>query len=308
MSHLIDVRTEKEFSKGHIPGAHLIPLFCDNEHQKVGALYKSAGFDAAFLKALDFVGPKLSILIRHLEPIANKTDSITLYCARGGMRSQAMQWLYRQAGYQVNVIAGGYKRYRERVLNSFKSPLKLRVICGLTGTGKTKHLIKLSQQGIQILNLEDIARHRGSAFGQTLQPQPTTQQFENNLHAHLSTLDPHQTIWVEDESQMIGQCQIPKTLYEQMIKAPSTLLEMSIQDRIGNILKEYAPKSKEEVGLRIEQILKISKRLGLERTKYAITAVKNGQFGLAVSLILPYYDKTYGYGLAIRQKNRLIKN
>jgi len=301
MSHLVDVRSEAEFSKGHIPGAHHIPLLHDSEHQEVGTLYKTNGFDTAFSKALEFVGPKMSSFVSQLTAITDKFQHVTLYCARGGMRSQSLLWLYEQAGFQVEVMPGGYKKYRDQVLHSFKKPLNLKIICGLTGTGKTDYLQQLDEQGKQVLNLEGLAKHRGSVFGPHSKPQPTSQQFENELFEHLQLMDPFRTIWVEDESRMIGSCPIPKDLYEQMKLAPSVLLDIPIEVRIQNILKEYAPQNKSEVHQRIEQILLISKRLGLERTKCAIAAVQNGQFELAVSLILPYYDKTYRHSFARRQ-------
>jgi len=302
MSLLVDVRSQREFTNGHIPEAFHLPLLGDMEHERVGTLYKTEGFDNAFLAALDFVGPKMSRFIAAVSSFASKYDPLTFYCARGGMRSQTMCWLLNQAGYQAALLEGGYKRYRADVGKFFERPIHFQVVCGFTGTGKTRYLRSLFEQGKQVLDLEEIAKHRGSAFGQTNEPQPTQQQFENDLHARLSSFNLEDEVWVEDESSMIGSCQIPKPLFDQMRRAPSILMEAPLKKRVASILHEYAPKTQKEVDQRVEQILLISKRLGLERTKCAVAAMRNGEFELAVSIILPYYDKTYRHSLAQRKK------
>lgn len=293
MAPLIDVRSEKEFDKGHIPGAVSLPLLNDHEYARVGTLYHKQGFGQAFRQALVFAGPKLAAFVDAIGQHAVKNEKTYVYCSRGGMRSGSMCWLFQQAGYRVEILPGGYKQYRSQVLTFFEHPFSLHVVTGLTGTGKTAHLKKLKGQGEQVIDLEAIAKHRGSAFGSLESPQPTQQQFENELFHALDTLDPKRPIWLEDESQMIGRCQIPNPFFNRMKRAPRTELKAPLEVRIRNIVSEYAPKNIEEESERIDQILHISKKLGLERTKCAIAAIRNHQFELAVSLILPYYDKTY---------------
>nr|NGX58855.1 tRNA 2-selenouridine synthase [Chlamydiota bacterium] len=236
---VIDVRSENEFTQGHIPGALNIPLLNNEERHIVGSLYKCKGFDEAFSTGIGMVGPKMRPFLNQLSEVADKKAPVCLYCARGGMRSQAMCWLFEQAGYCVKAFRGGYKYYRQIVLSSFEKPLPLKIVCGLTGTGKTDYLKELGLKGEQVIDLEGIAKHRGSAFGALKEQQPTQEQFENELYEQLQTLDLQKTIWVEDECRVIGKCVIPKELFEQMIKAPSTVLENGFEERIEKILKDY---------------------------------------------------------------------
>ncbi|RPI68717.1 MAG: tRNA 2-selenouridine(34) synthase MnmH, partial [Ignavibacteriae bacterium] len=171
---LIDVRSPGEYDHGHIPGAVNIPLFTDHERAVVGTSYKQDSPEAAMDVALKIVGPKL---YGYVEQVRLSTDDkrLTLYCWRGGMRSSSMAWLFRTVGYDVDVLPGGYKAYRRRVHEVLEYPWNFAVIGGRTGSGKTKVLKILHDAGEQVLDLEAIAHHKGSAFGALNQPpQPTT--------------------------------------------------------------------------------------------------------------------------------------
>mgnify|MGYP003349536217 CR=1 FL=1 len=194
---IVDVRTPAEFEQGHIPGAINLPLFSNEERKIIGTLYKKEGKQPAIRKGLEIVGPKLATLVAEINNIKKNffpttsppsskdrvgIGSILFHCWRGGMRSSSVAWLAQMAGYASTTLQGGYKTYRNYVLQSFHSSINLKIIGGYTGSGKTIILEELKKQGEQIINLEHLAHHKGSAFGAFGQEkQPTQEQFENNL-------------------------------------------------------------------------------------------------------------------------------
>src|ERR1700760_3610815 len=207
---MADVRTPAEFAQGHIPGAFNIPLFTNEERVTVGITYKQKGREAAILLAFDLTGNKWSNFIRQALEISPQ-KKIAVHCWRGGMRSAAMAWTLDLYGFEVSLIQGGYKHYRRWVHKTLEQPYGFWVVGGMTGSGKTRILTQLSRQNEQTVDLEDLAQHQGSTYG-TLNRlvQPTQEQFENRLAERLSTLNPGQPIWIEDESQSIGRCILPK--------------------------------------------------------------------------------------------------
>jgi tRNA 2-selenouridine synthase len=187
---LADVRTPAEFAHGHIPGAFNLPIFSNEERVLVGTTYKQVGREAAILLGFDLTGAKWSGFIKQaLEKAPSK--KIALHCWRGGMRSGAMAWALDLYGFEVYLVQGGYKSYRNWVLNQFEKQFTLQVLGGMTGSGKTKILQELKAAGQQVIDLEDIAQHQGSSYG-TMNKivQPTQEQFENNLGSQLHTLYP----------------------------------------------------------------------------------------------------------------------
>src|SRR5688572_29358357 len=160
---VLDVRAPKEFAAGHIPGALSFPLFSDEERAKVGTKYKQIGHDPAVLLGLDIFGPKMSGFVKAATKLAPEKE-IALHCWRGGMRSGSVAWLLDFAGFKVNLLKPGYKGFRHFALEHFEKPYKLLVIGGMTGSGKTKILPFLQQAGQQTIDLEQLARHKGSAF------------------------------------------------------------------------------------------------------------------------------------------------
>src|ERR1700759_4202769 len=161
---IADVRTPAEFAHGHIPGAFNLPLFSNEERVLVGTTYKQVGKEAAILLGFDLTGAKWSGFIREALEIAPK-KKIALHCWRGGMRSGAMAWALDLYGFDVYLLTRGYKHYRRRGLDTFAEKLNIRILGGLTGSGKTKVLHQLKSLGEQVIDLEDLAQHQGSAFG-----------------------------------------------------------------------------------------------------------------------------------------------
>ncbi|MEO1450536.1 MAG: tRNA 2-selenouridine(34) synthase MnmH, partial [Bacteroidota bacterium] len=252
---VIDVRAPAEFQKGHIPGAVSVPLFDDAERAEVGTLYKQEGRDIAVLKGLELVGPKMADFVRMAEALAPERK-IRVHCWRGGMRSESMGWLWEKAGFSVTLLKGGYKAFRQHNRTLFEHPWKLQVLSGPTGSGKTPILHAMAGQGAQVLDLEGLARHKGSAFGGIGQAeQPSTEHFENLLAAALSVFDPLLPIWVEDESIGIGRIFVPLAFYERMQTAPVWVVDLPQELRIARLVREYAlPTVKEELSAALKRI------------------------------------------------------
>ena len=291
---LVDVRSPAEFFKAHIPRAINLPLLSDEERAEVGTLYKNKGTDKALLRGLDFVGPKMSTIVASFLAIAPQR-SIRLYCWRGGQRSQSVAWLLEQAGFQVEVLSGGYKAFRGWVLNTFEQGHRFRVLGGLTGVGKSDILRGLKQRGAQVLDLEEEAHHRGSAFGGIGQPeQPSTQQYENKLAMRLSSFDDQRPVWLEDESRLVGRCAVPDALFQQMMLSQFFVLSRTVDDRIERLCRLYGVEQKNSL---IAACLRIKKRLGLEQTKRAVALIERGELAEATRIFLKYYDKKYQYSI-----------
>jgi tRNA 2-selenouridine synthase len=295
---LLDVRAPIEFAQGHVPGALSLPLFTDEERARIGTAYKQVSQERAVHLGLEFFGPKMSQLVKQAKKLAPGKE-VRLHCWRGGMRSGAVLWLLELAGFKVHLLDHGYKDYRRAVLASFAQPRPWRVLGGLTGSGKTDVLHHLAaEHGQPVLDLEGLAHHKGSAFGAIGQPpQPTQEQFENNLAAALTRLPPDAPIWVEDESRQIGRLTVPAALFEQLRAAPRYVLEVPRAARVAKLAAEYGAESPAELAAAIERL---QKRLGGLATKQALAAIEAGDFERMVELVLDYYDKTYAYGLAPR--------
>ena len=283
---LIDVRSPSEYAKGHIPSAKNIPLFSDEERAEVGTLYKQVGQQEAFDLGLKYVGGKLADFVAQARTY---NQNLQLYCWRGGMRSQSMGWLFKTAGIECTIKEGGYKIYRQWVLQFLQQNFSFKVLTGLTGSGKTEKLQNLKQNGESVLDLEGLANHRGSSFGMLGQKnQPSNEHFENLLADHLSKLS--SPIWVEDESRMIGNCKIPDSIYAAMQQGEIVQISASKKQRVQRLITMYAHFPEKEL---LAATDRLHKKLGSERTMAAKQAIVQGNFIDAVELILQYYDKAY---------------
>jgi tRNA 2-selenouridine synthase len=299
---LLDVRAPKEFVAGHIPGAISFPLFSDEERAKVGTTYKQIGHDPAVLMGLDIFGPKMSGFVKAATELAPDKE-VALHCWRGGMRSGSVAWLLDFAGFKVNLLKPGYKGFRHFALDHFEKPCKLLMIGGMTGSGKTEILPFLKNTGEQTIDLEQLANHKGSAFG-TIghKPQGTIEQFENDLAIELSEINALKTLWLEDESISIGRINLPKPFHAQMQQAPLIKLEIPFSERIQKLTEEYCKVEKNRL---TEAILKIKKRLGGLATQEALQAIEQDDFSKMVEIALVYYDKAYTFELAHKNPERI---
>lgn len=301
---ILDVRSPAEFSQGHIPGAVNLSLFDDMERKKVGTFYKNSGREASVLLGLELVGPKMAGFVKEVRKQVQGKD-LLIHCWRGGMRSNGMAWLLETAGYKVSVLEGGYKSYRGYIRQQLSDPFHLIVLGGYTGSGKSEVLRFLKEQGEQVIDLEAIANHKGSAFGDLGQEhQPTNEQFENNLYQELSKLERNKPVWVEDESRSIGSVGIPDPFLLQMRESPVIFMEMDSNFRVPKLVEEYAGYDTE---LLKKAIIKISDKLGGLQTKLSIEALETRDFARAIELVLAYYDKAYRAGMEKRDNSKVYR-
>jgi len=294
-----DVRSPGEYSQGRIPGAINLPLFTNEERAEVGTKYKQCGKDAAVELGLGLVGPKLASFVATAKRECPNTVA-KVHCWRGGMRSSSMAWLLSTAGFKTVTLRGGYKAFRKWVLQKLSQPLNLLVLGGLTGAGKTAILHALREKGEQILDLEDLACHRGSAFG-VMGQQPTNEQFENEIAIALQSLDLSRQIWVEDESRMIGRCKVPDALFAAMRQQPLVMLERPKSERVAKLLADYSQAPRQSL---IEAVERLQRRLGGARSKQIIQLIHENQLPQAVELLLDYYDAAYRHSLSRRPSRR----
>jgi len=301
---VIDVRTPAEFEHGHIPGAVNIPLFSNEERAIIGTIYKQEGKKPAMLKGMELVSPKFSEFLRSAETVSN-TGTLLVHCWRGGMRSGGMAWLFEWYGFKVFTLKDGYKSFRRMVLETFKQPRELKILAGRTGSGKTLILKEIEKLGQTIIDLEEIAHHKGSAFGTLGEtPPPTQEMFENELAVSLLNIPADKKIWLEDESQNIGKRIIPNDLWYQMRAANVYYVDIPLEKRVEYLVEAYGKYSKEEL---IESIEKIRKRVGFQHSKAAIEAIHNGDLKKACEISLVYYDKSYDHGVAKRNATTIYK-
>lgn len=303
---VVDVRSPAEYEKGHIPNAVNIPIFSDEERAVVGTTYKQESRERAIEIGMKFVQPKLQSFIDDTLRVA-PDKTVVVHCWRGGMRSQSFaQHLVDNGFEQVYVIVKGYKAFRNRVLDGFNGDAQLVVIGGYTGSAKTeliKHIKNTSDH--QVIDLERLANHRGSAFGGIDQgPQPTSEQFENNLFCEWKDLDLSQPILIEDESRAIGSNVIPPALFENMRKCRLYFLDIPREERARHLVKDYGGGNKEALK---GSITRISSRLGGLNTRQAFQHLEQGEMYEVAKIMLLYYDKYYSNGVAKRDPKMVTR-
>lgn len=294
---VIDVRSPGEYTHAHIPNAHNLPLFDDEERKVVGTAYKQKSREEAIKLGLEYFGVKMRKMVEYAEQIStNKT--ILVHCWRGGMRSAGVAWLLDLYGFKVYTLSGGYKAYRKWALTQFEKPYPFKMIGGYTGSGKTQVLHELKRTGYAIIDLEGISHHKGSAFGALGQPeQPSQEMFENKLamQLHLEMIELpekklNDTIWLEDESQRIGLVNIPNSFWDTMRSSPLYFLDVPFEKRLEHISAEYGIFEKEKL---VNAIIRLQKRLGNQNTKNAISFLLENNVKESFRILLNYYDKYY---------------
>jgi tRNA 2-selenouridine synthase len=332
---VLDVRSPAEYAQAHIPGAYSLPLFSDEERKVVGTAYKQQSREVAIKIGLDYFGPKMRFIVEEAERLVRShayrqegqqsvvnsnftaADSglgtqnselgtpdsrlVLLHCWRGGMRSAAIAWLLDLYGFKVVALIGGYKKFRHYVIESFQYPFQFKILGGYTGSGKTEVLDQLQQKGEVVIDLENLANHKGSAFGSLGMPkQPSQEMFENLLAIALrKQKDISTPIWLEDESQRIGLTNIPQSIWSNMRKSPVYFLDIPFEQRLQYIVQWYGQQNKESM---IEAIQRIQKRLGGLETKMAIEYLQQNNYTESFRILLKYYDKYYFKGLHNRSE------
>jgi tRNA 2-selenouridine synthase len=298
---IIDVRSESEFNSGHIPSAVNIPILSDNERKTVGTLYKKHGKSSAILKGLELSGPQLSSRLKQGIKLINERQPL-IHCWRGGMRSEFYSILFKFYGVDPLVLNGGYKCYRQFVHSFFEKPFQFIVLGGKTGCGKTAILYELRKLGEQVIDLEDLANHKGSAFGGLgKEKQPTQEQFENNLFFELHKFDLSRPIWIENENRLIGDKVIPTPVWDLMLAAPLYIIEKTFDERLALTIQEYGHFNAKILSTSFQ---KISKRIGPLNTKIALELLQENNIGEAFRIALSYYDRSYDFNAS--KKERIV--
>lgn len=240
---IIDVRSPSEYEQDHIPGAINCPVLNDKEREEIGTLYVQVSPFIAKKKGAALISRNIA---RHLEEHFSdkeKNWKPLVYCWRGGQRSRSMQTIFREIGWHTHLVKGGYKAYRSHVLEHLKTrPLNFRyvVIGGPTGSGKTMMLNVLKQQGAQVLDLEDLARHKGSVLGTTTNTAAQSQKaFDTKLNELLASFNPDKPVFTESESRKIGIIHLPDALFKGMKAGELVLLDIPLSERIKYLSKEY---------------------------------------------------------------------
>ncbi|MFZ1806794.1 MAG: tRNA 2-selenouridine(34) synthase MnmH [Cyclobacteriaceae bacterium] len=287
---VVDVRSQNEFAAGHIANAINIPLLNNEERIAVGTDYKQKGTKEAIRTGFRLVGPRINQIVDAAEEVS-KNNELIIHCWRGGMRSSNFSQFVGMAGINTHVLKGGYKTYRQKVHEFFKRPYKIILISGCTGSGKTEVLLKLKEQGEQVIDLEGLANHKGSAFGGLMMPpQPTTEQFENNLFEQLNSFDIFKPVWVEDESIAIGRIFLPTDFWATMRESAVVMLDVEKKIRIQRLVNEYGDADHEQFH---ESMKRITKKLGGQHFKTAKEKLDQNEMHKVMEILLTYYDKAY---------------
>lgn len=310
---VLDVRSPGEFGHAHIPGAYNLPLFADEERKIVGTAYKQESKEKAIKLGLDFFGTKMVKMVEQVEEIvkskklkvkSEENKTLLVHCWRGGMRSAGVAWLLDLYGFKVCTLVGGYKVYRRWVLQQFEKEYPINIVGGYTGSGKTETLHAIAKKQQSIIDLEKLANHKGSAFGGLGQPpQPSQEMFENLLARELKmTVDRWPVtcpvIWIEDESQRIGEINIPASFYKQMRDKQIYFMNIPFEERLNFIIGHYGKFEKEKL---VSGIIRIKKRLGGLETKTAINCILEDDIKGCFAVLLTYYDKSYLKSLQNRE-------
>lgn len=296
----VDMRSPVEYTVGHVPGAINIPLFTDEERAQVGTIYKQVSVEEAKHLGLTFASAKLPHIVGQIRDLNSSKRSVIVYCWRGGMRSKSVVNILEMMGIPAAQLLGGYKAYRQYVLDSLKKievkPLVV-VVCGSTGTGKTTILKQLANHNIPIIDLERLANHRGSVFGQIgLGSSATAQNFDADLLKELERLNNQPYIVVECESKRIGNVYLPDCLFNAMKQGKKLLVFTDVETRVDRLIEEYLDTYTDNTDAIASSIESLRKRLGNKKTDNLLEEFKQGQIREVVrTLLVDYYDPIYGY-------------
>ena len=310
-SLLIDARSPVEFKAGNIPGSVNVPLFSDAERDHVGKCFKHDGRETAIAVGLKYVVPKLEVNEFALQVGAHRTNDtsyIMVYCFRGGMRSKSMAWhLTNKAGILVHILEGGYKEFRTsmRALWDAKPAApKTCVVAGRTGAGKTKVLRRLREMGQQVIDLEEMAHHKGSAFGNIpfqLQGygQPTNEQYANLLAMEWICLDAGRWCFLEDEGPHCGSNVLPSAFYKNVLRDCHLVCDLGVPTEVRQMVlaEEYSAiemtSNPEWKPLLVASLHAMRKRLGPERVQTCLEHLEAEDYEQVAGVLLEYYDRLY---------------
>ena len=298
---VIDARSELEFAEDHLPGAQNWLSLNNEERVRVGTLYKQVSPFEAQKRGAAMVAANIAQHIeRHVLDLPKSWQPL-VYCWRGGKRSGSLALVLGQIGFKVTLIEGGYKAYRQAMLLDLPqrvAPLQWRVICGPTGSGKTRLLQALRAEGAQVLDLEDLASHRSSVLGLIPgQPQPSQKHFDTLVWDALRQFDPRRPVYVESESRKVGNLTVPEPLMLAIRSSPCYALELSEDERVGLLLEDYDffVKDRDFFSQRLQALTELRGKAVVEKWQ---SQIAEGQMDAVVrDLLLTHYDPTYASSL-----------
>lgn len=293
----VDVRSPGEFSGFYIPGALNMPLLNDQQRHEIGIIHNNEGPVKARRAGLKYIADKLPGLIDSFVELAESGD-LVVYCSRGGMRSQSISTLLELIKIRHRRLQGGYKAYRRYVIDYLDAypQNQLVVLHGLTGVGKTQILKELSRNSVPVIDIEELANHRGSAFGNVgLGDQPSQKMFDSMLFNQLRKYQDSKYIIVECESRRTGKLNLPDRFFKAMKNGHHLLVYTTVQTRTKRIVAEYGPQIIDIAELK-NSIVKLKKNLGRAKTEYLLTCLADNNIEqLVETLLASYYDPLYGY-------------
>lgn len=286
---IIDARSPREYGESHIPSAHNFYALSDEEHHQVGTLYKQVSPFEARVQGASYVCLNAARHIKELYPAFTPNSKIAIYCARGGMRSFSLGTIFSSIGYRIDRVTGGYKAYRGFVTHYLENlpSVNFLILSGNTGCGKSDLLHELEN----VIDLEKMANHYGSVFGDINGPQPTQKAFQNQLTRAFLALQPDKKAFIEAESKRIGKVMLPAPLYKQMEQGFRIEITAPIEQRIQRIMKMYDTMDEPFFRDRMERI---SPYISRDDRSSAIAAFENGDLARVSEILLTqYYDKVY---------------
>lgn len=292
---LIDVRSPLEFQEGTIPNSINIPVLLNEERKEVGTLYSKGKIDEAKLLAVESISKRLPDIFSNFLELKNKFENIVIFCARGGYRSKSLSSFLNSLDISNTRIEGGYKSYRNYVINNmnyFISKITPIVLYGNTGCGKTEILQNLKLKGYPVIDLENLAGHRGSILGAVgLKEQPKQKMFESLLFEEISKYE-NKYVFIEGESKRIGKISIPELLYKKMATSINIKIDAPIEERVKRLVKEYAlPQNKEDIKNSIDYMRKY---ISNKAANSLLEALDRNEYDyIAKELCINYYDKKY---------------
>ena len=304
----IDVRSPSEFKEATIPGSINIPVFTDEERAEIGTLYKQVSKDVATKRGLEIFSAKLPTFIEEFKHI---DTSMTVFCWRGGMRSKTAATVLDLMGIHANRLSGGIRTYRQWIVKELESATfkpDLFVLNGYTGSGKTILLHKLAKDGYPVIDLENLAGHRGSIFGQIGLEPNNQKKFDSLLLHEIEKVNDRPFVFIEGESKRIGKVLVHPFLYDKKENGVQIFIHLPVEERVKIILDDYDPKTSPDKF--IDAFKMIKKRIHVPIANEIEIALDENNFNEAVKLLLEhYYDPRYKYSTTNeqREKNKIIQ-
>ncbi len=293
---LVDIRSPQEFEEFHIPGAVNVPLFENEEKKLVGYVYRNEGIERAKEVGKEIAQRKIEEFYRTFRELKERFENVIVYCWRGGMRSRGMCEAMAQKGLDLYRLEGGYRAYRQFILKDMErlaGGVEFIVLTGKTGVGKTEVLKVLKERGYPVVDLEGLAKDRGSVFGSVgITERVSQKMFDALLYEELRRAGSG-LVFIEDESRRIGNIYIPDPVWKRKERGIYVELVASIERRVENIMEVYTRREgwQEEA---LEAVLRIRKYLGPQRLEYILKRFREGNYREVVRFLMEeYYDRKY---------------